>query len=98
MINRSRSYHDDHPHNHKSYEYHLSRSRFRATIGFDTAIANPNADTVNTSCTLLKFSLRTSKVPDGAIRVRKRSKPYANTSDVDSRRAGEVMILSIFVT
>jgi hypothetical protein len=42
----------------------LSRFRFRAIIGFDTVIANADADTV-------KFSLITSNVPEGAIRVRK---------------------------
>lgn len=47
---------------------------------------------VRTSWALLKFSLRTSNVFDGAIRVKKRSWPYAKTSDVDSSTAGEVMI------
>jgi hypothetical protein len=55
-------------------------------------IATNNPQTVKTSCTLLKFSLSTSKVPEGAIRVENMSRPYANIRDVDSRRAGDVMI------
>lgn len=29
---------------------------------------------------------------EGEVRVKKRSSPYANTSEVDSRREGEVVI------
>lgn len=57
------------------YWYQRSRSRFRCTIGFVTIIAIPKPATVSTSCTLLKFSLRTSNVPEGAMRVKKRSRP-----------------------
>ena len=53
---------------------------------------------VNTSCALLKFSLRTSNVFDGATRVENRSSPYANTSDVDSSSAGDVTIRRVFAT
>jgi hypothetical protein len=45
---------------------------------------------VKTSWTLLNESERRSNVPDGVTRVEKRSRPYAKTSEVDSRSAGEV--------
>lgn len=74
------------------YWYHLSRNCFLRTIGLVINIATINPQIVKASCTLLKFSLRTSKVPDGAIRVKSMSRPYANIRDVDSKRAGEVII------
>ena len=61
-------------------------------------IATASATIVSTSCVLLKFSLRTSNVPDGDTLVRKRSKPYTKTSDVDSSKAGAVMIRFTLVT
>lgn len=57
-----------------------------------------SAATVSTSCTLLKFSLSTSNVCEGATLDEKRSRPYANTNDVDSRSAGDVTIRSMFFT
>ena len=61
-------------------------------------IATAKAPIVNTNWTLLKFSLSTSKVPDGAVRVRKRSRPYAKMREVDSKRAGAVTIRLMLAT
>jgi len=55
-------------------------------------MAASNPQTVKTNWTLLKFSLRTSKVPEGEIRLMKMSRPYAKTSEVDSSRAGDVIM------
>jgi hypothetical protein len=81
-----------------NYLYQRSRSFFRRTIGFVTIIAIPSPTTVSTSCTLLKFSLRTSNVPEGAVRVKKRSKLWTKTRDVDSNREGEVIMRRTFST
>lgn len=78
--------------------YHLSRSFFLLTIGFVMKIANAKPATVNTSCALLKFSLSTSNVFDGAIRDEKRSSPYAKINEVDSSSAGLVMIFRVRAT
>jgi hypothetical protein len=67
-------------------------------MGFVIKIARTKPETVKTSCALLKSSLRTSKVFDGATLVKKRSKPYAKTNEVDSRRAGDVTICRILAT
>lgn len=80
------------------YWYHRSRKRFLWTIGFVNKMAKANPDTVSTSCNLLKFSLRTSKVFDGATLVRNKSNPCAKTNDVDSNNAGAVMMCWIFAT
>jgi hypothetical protein len=61
-------------------------------------MATASAEMVITSCALLKFSLRTSKVLDGATRVRNMSKPNAKTSDVDSSSAGAATIFLTFAT
>ena len=53
---------------------------------------------VMTSCALLKLSLSTSNVFDGATRVKNKSSPYANTSDVDSSSAGDVITFRILAT
>ena len=63
-----------------------------------TKIAEPRAAMISTSCALLKFSLRTSNVFEGATREKKKSRPYANIKEVDSRKAGAVTIFSIFAT
>lgn len=60
---------------HLDYWNHLSRSFFLTTIGPVTMIAANNPATVKTNWTLLKFSLNTSKVLDGATRVPKKSSP-----------------------
>jgi len=80
------------------YRYHFSRSRFRRTIGLVIIIATTKADTINTSCSLLKFSLNTSNVLAGVTLVKNRSRPYANTSDVDSSNAGAVTMRSMWAT
>ena len=67
-------------------------------MGFVMTIASASPTIVNTSCALLKLSLSTSKVFDGAIRVKKRSWPYAKTRDVDSSNAGEVMMCFVPTT
>lgn len=77
---------------YKTHEYHFSRSFFLITIGLVIKIATASPITVTTSCTLLKLSLRISKVFDGATLVRNKSSPYANTSEVDSKSAGDVVI------
>jgi len=61
-------------------------------------MARSNPEIVNTSWTLLKFSLSTSNVFDGAILVMNMSRPKANTRDVDSNRAGDVMIFWTLAT
>lgn len=61
-------------------------------MGLVIMIATRRPETVRTSCALLKFSLRTSNVPEGATRVRNMSRPNARTSEVDSSRAGDVTI------
>lgn len=53
---------------------------------------------MSTSCALLKFLLRMSKVFEGATRVRNTSNPYAKTREVDSRRAGDVMMFRVLET
>lgn len=80
------------------YWYHRCLSLFALTIGLVTMIASANPETVNTSWALLKFSLSTSNVLDGATLVENRSRPYANTSDVDSSSAGAVRICRTFKT
>lgn len=55
------------------YEYHLSFRCLRSTIGLVIKIAIVNPTIVRTSWTLLKLSLNTSKVFDGARRVKNRS-------------------------
>lgn len=46
---------------------------------------------VRMSCNLLKLSDRISKVPEGLTpRVKKRSRPVASNSEVDSSNAGDV--------
>ena len=67
-------------------------------MGFVIMIAIARPHTVNTSCTLLKLSLSTSNVPDGATRVKNKSSPYANTSDVLSSCEGDVRIWRMFAT
>jgi hypothetical protein len=61
-------------------------------------IPTANPEIVSTSCALLKFLFRMSKVLDGATRVRNTSSPYAKTSEVDSRRAGDVMMFRVWAT
>lgn len=78
--------------------YHRSRNFFFCTQGLVNAIPSASTRTVDTSCTLLKFSLNTSNVFEGATRVQNKSSPYASTRDVDSRRAGEVMICRVWAT
>ena len=48
---------------------------------------------VSTSCALLKLSLSTSNVFDGAIRVKNQSWPYAKTREVDSLCADDLIIV-----
>ena len=67
-------------------------------MGLTTAIAPASPATVTTSCALLKLSLSTSNVPDGATRVQNRSSPCANMSAVDSSSAGEVRMRRVFAT
>ena len=55
-------------------------------------VASAQSAVVVVPVPLLKFSLRTSNVVDGATQVRNMSKPKAKTNDVDSRRAGAVTI------
>ena len=74
--------------------YHL----FLLTIGLVIMIAADNATIVITSCILLKFSLSTSNVWLGATRVENKSRPYANISEVDSNRAGDVITPCTLIT
>ena len=85
-------------HYRPSIWYCFSLSFFLCTIGLVIKIANNNPETVKTSWALLKFSLNTSNVFDGATRVRNMSSPYANIRDVDSRRAGAVTIRRTLAT
>ena len=80
------------------YEYHCDLSCFPFTSGRVITVATARATMVSISCTRLKSLLRRSKVLDGDTRVIKRSRPYANTSDVDSRCEGEVAMTSTFNT
>ena len=67
-------------------------------MGLVTTIAVASPQMVKPSCILLKVSLNTSNLPDGATRVKNRSSPYAKTSEVDSRKAGEVSMCRTFAT
>jgi hypothetical protein len=67
-------------------------------MGLVATIAIVSPQMVKASCILLKVSLNTSNVPDGATRVKNRSSPYAKTSEVDSRDAGEVSMCRTFAT
>jgi hypothetical protein len=60
----------------------------------------PSARTeiVTISCSLLKPSLSTSNVFEGATFVKNRSNPKAKTMEVDSRRVGDVVICLILET
>ncbi len=78
--------------------YHFSLSLFRCSIGLVTRMAIARPLIVSTNCALLKFSLNTSNVCDGATRVENKSKPWAKINEVDSRSAGEAMIRSMFAT
>jgi hypothetical protein len=59
-------------------------------MGLVNIIATTRPVIVRTSCGLLKLSLRTSNVPDGATRETNMSRPKAKTSEVDSNKAGAV--------
>jgi hypothetical protein len=67
-------------------------------MGLVTTIAVASPQMVKTSCNLLKVSLNTSNVPDGATRVKNRSSPYAKMSELDSKNAGEVSMRRTFAT
>jgi hypothetical protein len=57
------------------YWNHRSFSFFLLTIGLAIAIAAVNPPIVNTSCALLKLSLRTSNVFDGVTLLPNKSSP-----------------------
>jgi len=77
---------------------HLLFNLFFLTIGLVTRIPTTRPAIVNTNCFLLNPSLNKSKVPDGAVRVKNISKPSLNTSDVDSKSEGAVVIRRIWAT
>lgn len=83
---------------HTDYIYHFSRSRLRWTIGLVNIIATARPVMVKTNWALLKLSLKTSNVFDGATRERNMSRPKAKTNEVDSNRAGAVTMCRTLAT
>lgn len=84
----------------RGYRYHYtshqdwnaSYTRFRLLICRATTMPTSSAAVVATREILLKSSLSTSNALEGIRRVKKTSIPNASTSDVDSRKAGAVLI------
>jgi hypothetical protein len=68
------------------------------TIGFVIRILKINPKIVANKVPLLKSSLNTSNVFDGASLVNHKSNPYASTKDVDSSNAGDVIMCLIPAT